>query len=219
MKVQTRKSIAHFTSTPLSLSERKNVNQRSRRSTSSLGSEGSDKNSTDMLFEMVMSDPKKRALVKRLLHEDRDKIEEYKKMEAREDFARNKRIKKLQRMLHCESPTALLRRRALGRDNPSNKDDSSISSLSFTSLRKRPFEKLLTGVVAYIEIYSQGKDCSAGAKALMEAMGATVKDQFSPELTHVVFKVKINIAPLMFDFIVFLLYRTVLIIHLRQQNY
>ncbi|KAF2898014.1 hypothetical protein ILUMI_08155 [Ignelater luminosus] len=189
MKVQTRKSIAHFASTPLSLSERKNANQKSRRSTSSLGSEGSDKSPMNILFEMVMSDPKKKALVKKLLHEDRDKIEEYKKQETRKNLAKNKRIKKLQRMLHCESPTALLRRRALERDNLSNTDNSStISSHSFVSSQKKPFEKLLTGIVAYIEINSQGKDCSAGAKTLMQAMGATVKDQFGPEITHVIFK-------------------------------
>lgn len=46
----------------------------------------------------------------------------------------------------------------------------------------------MKGVIAYCEVRSKEGDRSSGIKAVMKAMGATVRDNFSRDLTHIVFK-------------------------------
>lgn len=51
-----------------------------------------------------------------------------------------------------------------------------------------PFEELLKGVIAFVEVRSSEGDRSEVIKAMMRAMGATVKDTFSRDITHVIFR-------------------------------
>ncbi|KAG5864625.1 hypothetical protein JTB14_038399 [Gonioctena quinquepunctata] len=86
----------------------------------------------------------------------------------------------------CESPIALWRRRALEQDKRNS--DIRLSNITSVSASPVSFNKILEGVVAYIEIKSKQQDRSSGVKALVRSMGAAVEDHFSKEVTHVIFK-------------------------------
>lgn len=70
--------------------------------------------------------------------------------------------------------------------------EQSASGSSTSSLI--PFEKVLIGVVAYVEVRGRfDEDRSAGVKSVLESMGAEVCEKFTRDVTHVVFKVKCNL--------------------------
>ncbi|KRT80190.1 hypothetical protein AMK59_8607, partial [Oryctes borbonicus] len=96
--------------------------------------------------------------------------------------------KPMQHRFKFESPTSLCRRRALEKMRQNSDSSDSINANYGHTPKKVPFEQVLKGVVAYVEIMSKNKDRSAGAKALMRAMGADVKDTITRDVTHVVFK-------------------------------
>ena len=140
------------------------------------------------LMESLLKDPVKRALILQLLNQEKDNIEKYKRQELKTKTTPLKKVKKL----HCESPTALQRRRALEQKNPDTSESSSseISDVP-TELKgpKLPFEQLLKGVVAYVEVKRDNEDRSEGIKAVMRLMGSTIRDKFTNDVTHVIFKV------------------------------
>lgn len=161
---------------------------------------------SDDVFDKLMSCPIKRKLVLKLIESQKDNIEEYKKKlkenERREQNASP--LKRLQKKQVCESPTALLRRRALQQQkNHSSSSMGNIIESRSISVNSRTsetsssnpspiqFEKLLDGVVAFVEVKSKGQDRSNGVKALMVSMGAYIKDSFTADVTHVVFKVRV----------------------------
>lgn len=51
-----------------------------------------------------------------------------------------------------------------------------------------PFEDILKGVIAFVEVISDEGDRSEVVKSMMRAMGATVRDTFSRDITHVIFR-------------------------------
>uniref|UniRef100_A0A1Y1L3Q4 BRCT domain-containing protein n=1 Tax=Photinus pyralis TaxID=7054 RepID=A0A1Y1L3Q4_PHOPY len=140
-----------------------------------------NKSSDEILFETLMKDPIKKAFLLNILSQEKENIQRYK----RRDEMVNKTPVKVQSQKYCESPTALLRRRALQRNRDS---DSSSTRSPPTPSTPVDFGELLKGVVAYVEIRSKGEDRSAGAKMLMQSMGATVLDVLNRKVTHVVFK-------------------------------
>ncbi|KAK5642659.1 hypothetical protein RI129_008826 [Pyrocoelia pectoralis] len=140
------------------------------------------KSSDEILFETLMNDPIKKAFLLNILAEEKDNIKKYKKREG----IVNKTPSKIQARTYCESPTALLRRRALQRNQDS--DSSLTPHSSPTPSTPTDFGELLKDVVAYVEIRSKGTDRSAGPKMLMQSMGATVVDVLNRKVTHVVFK-------------------------------
>lgn len=164
------------------------------------------KDLSDSFFEKLMNCPIKRQLVLNLIKSEKHNIEAYKRNCAKE----NKRkevyespLSKIKRNYQCESPTALLRRRALEQQNrqniPENQKENESDCTSRSSSRQSSvsscassilFDKLLDGVIAYVEIKSKDQDRSSGAKALMKSMGATIRDKFTNDVTHVVFKVR-----------------------------
>ncbi|KAJ8952454.1 hypothetical protein NQ314_007527 [Rhamnusium bicolor] len=157
-------------------------------------------NMNDSIFEKLMSCPVKRQLVLNLISSEKDNIKKYKKrQEQRKKECNESPLSKVQKKHMCESPTALLRRRALeqqDRQSPSSEnqldEDGSRSNSRQSSVSSGPspipFNKLLDGVIAYVEIKSKDQDRSNGAKALMRSMGAIVRDQFTKDVTHVIFK-------------------------------
>lgn len=157
------------------------------------------------LYYKLMSDPVKRNLVIQMLQDQRGAIEDYKRKETvkKNVGSSSSPFSKLQKKYKCESPTALMRRRALEKQTRDNDSDSasersnsrqSTSGSSSPNLMPIPFDKLLEGVTAYVEIRSKDEDRSGGAKALMKSMGAKVRDIFSKDVTHVIFKVLQNLT-------------------------
>lgn len=148
----------------------------------------------DNVFEKLMNCPIKRKLVLKLIESEKDNIEEYKKkLKEKESKPQNASpLQKLQKKQACESPTALLRRRVLEQQNSScsSRPNSAILELSSNTPSPIPFQKLLDNVVVFVEVNSKGEDKSNGVKALMASMGANVKDGFTRDVTHVVFKVR-----------------------------
>lgn len=88
-----------------------------------------------------------------------------------------------------ESPIALQRRRAL----EGQKSDTSSSTDSFISLvttaPKVDMQLILKGVIAYVEVKKNNVDCSSGIKLVAKCMGAEIRETFTKDVTHVIFKV------------------------------
>lgn len=154
-------------------------------------------------FQKLMTCPIKRKLVLKLIESEKDNIEAYKKrLKETERTEHNvSPLQNIQKNYKCESPTALMRRRALEQQNSSpligntnnvsrpNSVNSNTSESSSSTSAQVPFQQLLNGVIAFVEVKSKGLDRSVGVKALMVSMGAIVKDSFTKDVTHVVFKV------------------------------
>ncbi|KAJ8954890.1 hypothetical protein NQ318_016829 [Aromia moschata] len=156
-------------------------------------------NMSDSFFHNLMSCPVRRELILNIISSEKENILKYKQKLAQEEKRKQcngSPLSKVQKKYVCESPSALLRRRALeqqGRQSPQSElsDVSKSNSESATSKSASPiqFDKILDQVVAYVEIRSNdNKDRSHGAKALMQLMGAVIRDQFTRDVTHVVFK-------------------------------
>lgn len=160
----------------------------------------------DSVFQKLMNCPIKRKLVLKLIDSEKHNIEAYKRKLKEHDRSEQNvsPLQKIQKNNVCESPTQMMRRRALEQQNrnspligdisencKSSSDASHSSGTSNHNASPIPFEKLLDGVVAYIEVKSKGQDRSDGVKALMISMGAVVRDNFSKDVTHVIFKVKL----------------------------
>ncbi|KAK9886775.1 hypothetical protein WA026_018429 [Henosepilachna vigintioctopunctata] len=159
-----------------------------RRSEISYSSEN-DANFNVQLFEHALKHGPSRNLILKLLATEEKSVFELFSKNTVGDILKTP-TKRLKKKEHCESPTALLRRRELeklNRPDSAQSDSSEKSSVSGSS-STLPFEKILRNVTAYVEIKSDGNDRSGGAKALLKSMGATVSDKFSRDVTHVIFK-------------------------------
>ncbi|CAH0547373.1 unnamed protein product [Brassicogethes aeneus] len=152
---------------------------------------------SEEIYETIMGDPIKRKLMLQIFAQEKNAIEEYKRNEKKKKLVASSPLNKLKGKYKCESPTALLRRRALEQQAKENENDlnsersssrQSTSSAGSPVPSPIPFDKLLEGVRAYVEVRSKDQDRSAGAKALMISMGAKVRDVFTKDVTHVVFK-------------------------------
>lgn len=139
------------------------------------------------LLGSLLNDPIKRALLMEVLSHGSPKA----------DGDKDKRTEKKTQKFKFESPSALCRRRALEnmRLTPRLTSESSanISNKGDQIGKSVPFQQILKGVVAYVEIISNYKDRSSGAKALMQGMGAKISDVLNREITHVIFKVSRNL--------------------------
>lgn len=160
----------------------------------------------DSVFQKLMNCPIKRKLVLKLIESEKHNIEAYKRKLKWHDSSQQtvSPLQKIQKNQACESPTQMMRRRVLEQPNRyspfiedinencfrSNSETSHTSGSLNSNTSPVPFEKLLDSVVAYIEVKSKGQDRSDGVKALMISMGAVVKDSFTKDVTHVVFKVR-----------------------------
>ncbi|XP_066260333.1 microcephalin [Euwallacea similis] len=151
------------------------------------------------LFQDLMKCPEKKKLVLQLLSSNKEAIKKYTKEKAEGSVGKLK-SKSIQKGL--ESPSALLRRRALKEmsSNPGSSNRSDISradsrssnvssNITTSSTPSTPFENILKGVNAYVEIKSRhNEDRSASVKAVLQSMGAIILEDFSRKVTHVVFK-------------------------------
>lgn len=155
----------------------------------------------ESLFEKLMSCPLKRKLVLNLIASEHDNIEEYKRKQIEQQKSNEKITpgSTLSKKNQYESPVALLRRKALEQQTSGsptnfpqneNRSNSRVSEAS-SSRSSSPllFEKVLNGVIAFVEVKSHGQDRSQGVKILMKNLGADVRDTFTKDVTHVVFKV------------------------------
>lgn len=137
------------------------------------------------IYDAIIKDPAKRALVLQLLSQEKVAIKDYMQKNGLVKKTPNKKKK----VVHCESPTVLHRRRAMEQMLKSNKETQMSSSTSDSSdPSPLPFEKLLDGVIAYVEVKTRDGDRSAAVKSVIRAMGATVRDHFTKDVTHVIFK-------------------------------
>ncbi|CAG9840235.1 unnamed protein product [Diabrotica balteata] len=150
----------------------------------------------DELFSQLMKDPVKRNLIINLITSEKDKIEAYKK-ELAKKHPSSPLLKTMKRA--CESPTALLRRRALEQmKNPQSSDRSEngsnnsrpTSRQSVASSVPSPvsYDKILDGVIAFVEVKTGTKDRSDAVKAHLQSMGAVIREKITKDVTHVIFK-------------------------------
>nr|CAH7745175.1 unnamed protein product [Callosobruchus chinensis] len=148
------------------------------------------------LVQNLLNDPIKRKLIVDIITSHKDQIDEYKKTRGLEGVPK---LHKVQTRPICESPTALFRRRALEqKERASSRNDSDShssnsrpnSALSGASAvpSPLPFNKILDGVIAFVEVQTNGNDRSQGVKIRLKEMGATVRDQFTKDVTHLIFK-------------------------------
>ncbi|KAJ8980809.1 hypothetical protein NQ317_016176 [Molorchus minor] len=151
--------------------------RRSKRVSTSFQSDvNTENNFTESFFEKLMTCPVKRQLVLNLISSEKENIKEYNRKQAEEE----------KRKQHDGSPLGKLHESI----NADDRESCSSSQQSGDSGSASPllFNNLLDGVIAYVEVRSKDQDRSNGAKALMRSMGATVRDQFTKDVTHVIFK-------------------------------
>lgn len=173
----------HNRRSSFSISEQRKLSKQSRHSISTSQSQ-SDKNSNN-IYDAIIKDPAKRALVLQLLSQEKVAIKDY----MQKNGLLKNTPKKKKKVLHCESPTVLHRRRAIEHMHKGSKESPSSGSTSDSSSSSPlPFEKLLEGVVAYVEVKTRDGDRSEAVKSVIRAMGATVRDVFMKDVTHVIFK-------------------------------
>ncbi|XP_066151155.1 microcephalin-like [Euwallacea fornicatus] len=175
------------------------TNGKKRLSISKVNDGAGEINFDEDLFQDLMKCPEKKKLVLQLLSSNKEAIQKYTKEKAEGSVAKMK-SKSIQKGL--ESPSALLRRRALKEmsSNPASSNRSDISrtdskssnassNITTSSTPSTPFENILTGVNAYVEIKSRhNEDRSASVKAVLRSMGATILEDFTKKVTHVIFK-------------------------------
>ncbi|CAH1986063.1 unnamed protein product [Acanthoscelides obtectus] len=155
---------------------------------------GSLLNLDEGLVRKLLDDPIKRQLIVDLIVAHKDQIDEYKKAHAIEG------LRKVQAKPTCESPTALFRRRLMEqKERPISRNESDSASSSSSRPNSAmsgasvvpspvPLCKVLEGVIAYVEVQTNGNDRSQGVKIRIKEMGAIVRDQFTKDITHVIFK-------------------------------
>ncbi|EFA01060.1 microcephalin [Tribolium castaneum] len=145
----------------------------------------SDIPSSDIIASL-MKDPVKKAQLLQLLVQEKSGFEAYKRQEE----TKKTPLKNVKRRVHCESPTAVLRRRMLEQKDQDSTSDSSDLSETANEVKgpKLPFGELLKGVRAFVDVNRDGVDKSEGIKAVMKLMGATIREQFTRDVTHVIFK-------------------------------
>ncbi|XP_050518793.1 uncharacterized protein LOC126892921 [Diabrotica virgifera virgifera] len=146
-------------------------------------------------FSELMKDPIKRNLIINLITKEKDKIEAYKK-ELAKKHPSSPLLKTMKRP--CESPTQLLRRRALEQmNNPQSSENSEggsnsrpTSGQSGASTVPSPvsYNKILEGVIAFVEVKTGTKDRSDAVKAHLQTMGAVIREKITKDVTHVIFK-------------------------------
>lgn len=155
---------------------------RGHSSTSSLQTDKSTLNA--QLYEEILKDPRKRAMVLQLLSQEKDLINDYLQKGGKPP------IKTVKKKVYCESPTAQFRRKVLKKKQGEQDSDSSNMSEGKSLVPSPvPFENLLEGVIAYVEVKTKSGDRSSATKAVVASMGATVREQFTRDVTHVIFKV------------------------------
>lgn len=143
----------------------------------------------ERLFNTLMSDPVKRDLVLKFLSKEKPNIDKYLKGKT----AKSPHLKRIKVGAQNNSPSALLRKRMLEKkpqDIDTGSTSSSDSDVVSSSCSPVPFEILLNGVVAFVEVRSVNGDRSSGFKAIMRTMGAEISDTFTRAVTHVIFKVR-----------------------------
>ena len=143
----------------------------------------SRKTSNTNLFHTLIKDPDKRKIVLNILSEEVENDGEL--SQDVKPKVENKAGAVKRRFVH-ESASSRSRRRMLESCNRliTPKYEKAESS-------SVPYECLLNGVVAYVEIKIINRDRSGGAKALMRSMGADVREILTKDVTHVIFKVRL----------------------------
>lgn len=155
-------------------------------STPSKNFKGLDKQDPNFhLYEAIINDPNKKAMVLKLLSQEKHLIKDYLRKESKTSAKR----------LHFESPTALYKRKLLEKKHSEQESDNCASSIDNISVVPSPvpFEKLLEGVIAYVEVKTKNGDRTSATKAVVASMGATIREQLTKDVTHVIFKVRRNI--------------------------
>lgn len=173
----SRRSFA--ASSPVHGTPRKNK----RQSLSSFSVDKSDSNT--QLYKAIIKDPKKKAMVLQLFAKEKHLIYEYLQKNDKTP------IKQTTKNKPYESPIALFRRKAMEKQHAAQEGDSSSSSEGRTVVPSPvPFEKLLEGVVAFVEVKTRSGDRSSATKAVVASMGAKIRDELTKDVTHVIFKVR-----------------------------
>lgn len=164
------------------------VSKTNRRSVSTLDLDNSE--AANEVYDAILKDPIKRKLVLQLLSQEKEAIDEYLRKEKS-----NTPLKKLKNNgVGFSSPSALQRQRLLKKRQNNDADDSSSSSSIEAPRALLPFDKLLEGVIAYVEVNTRDGDRSTATKAVVRAMGATIRDEFTRDVTHIIFKVCIVLS-------------------------
>lgn len=138
---------------------------------------------TSQLYDAILKDPLKKAKVLQLLSQDKHVIND---MLRKEGLVAPNHAR-------FESPVVQFRKKMLAQMHKSRHESDSESSTGSSGsvvAASVPYEKLMEGVVAYVEVKTRNGDRSAATKAVMRSMGATIREEFTKDVTHVVFKVR-----------------------------
>lgn len=155
-------------------------------------------------FKKLLACPIKRKLVLELITSEKDNIEKFKQKLSKTNTPERSGspLKNAHKKQTCDSPTMLFRKRALEQLNenssrPSSRSSSRQSDVS-SPIRSitANFDRLLDGVIAFVEFGNDEKNRSNAVRVLMQSMGATIRDTFTRDVTHVVFKVSAFIIKL-----------------------
>ncbi|XP_022908302.2 microcephalin [Onthophagus taurus] len=128
----------------------------------------------ETLFSTLMNDPLKKALLMQLLANHKNDEKEIMELQKKKD--KNKLTK-----TNNFSPMSAYRKKVFAAEISSPTQKVYIRA-------PLPFNKLLCGVVAYVEIISRGQDRSSGVKALLKTMGGRVSEFICKGITHAIIK-------------------------------
>lgn len=137
---------------------------------------------TARLYEAIIKDPRKKAMILQLLSQEKHLINDCIRKERKTPVNEAKK-------LYCESPTALFRRKLMEKQQERENDNSTSSGENSIVPSPVPFEKLLDGVIAFVEVKTKSGDRSSATKAVITSMGATVREKLTKDVTHLIFKV------------------------------
>lgn len=141
--------------------------------------------------DQILSDPSKRSAILKLIAKNKTAIEKYEQDELNKKNNKTCTPKGLASKTNknYESPSVRLRRKLL--EGKQLENSKLLDKLS--SIETKPFEEILQGVKAYVEVTIANEDHSHYVKLLMQIMGANVYEYFTSEVTHVVFLVSLII--------------------------
>lgn len=142
----------------------------------------------DALCDKILSDPKKRSMLKKLMNEDKTKLN---CKDLKTNKSKKQILTKSRQILNnvnkkndnIDSPMSIFRRKLLREEqNPRR-------TINLAPNKQKPFNKILEGVKAFVEILVDGVSRSHYIKLLMKDMGAEIFDNITTKITHVVFLV------------------------------
>lgn len=143
----------------------------------------------DAFCDVIFSDPKRRTEFMKLMKDNKKAFDNTGRTSKNKRLNtpktnRNQLINGNIKDLTVDSPTSIFRRMLLHQEKRPAK------SIDLTLTQKKPFNKILEGVRAYIEVVVDGVSHSDYIKLFVKDMGAEILDKLTNRVTHVIFLVQ-----------------------------